>query len=329
MSTTTTEKTYEMMWDCQYCQQKKLLGLTHRFCPNCGAPQDPARRYFPPDHERVAVQDHQFVGADVQCPACRNPMSRACVHCSQCGSPIAGGKSVGLRQEGAPYPGQFPGQSQMPGQGQYPGQAASPPAKKSGVGWIVALVVVALIGIIGFRACAKKDATVTVTRHGWTREIEVERFEEVEEKGACSSMPGDARVKSRAKGETVCTKKKVDNGDGTFKEKQECTTAPEQCTYGVNKWHEVRTAKSSGGPNEEPKWPATSVTNTGNCRGCEREGKRTETYTVYFTDDASKKELSCDMNNASKWKGYQDGERYKAKIYSLGGDLDCGSLQKM
>ena len=46
------EKSYEMFWDCEYCGSSKLLGITHRHCPNCGAPQDPEKRYFPPDEEK-------------------------------------------------------------------------------------------------------------------------------------------------------------------------------------------------------------------------------------------------------------------------------------
>ncbi len=45
-----SEKTYEMLWDCKYCGQRKNLGLSHRHCPNCGAPQDPAARYYPTGH---------------------------------------------------------------------------------------------------------------------------------------------------------------------------------------------------------------------------------------------------------------------------------------
>lgn len=313
---TTSEKTYEMMWDCQYCAQKKLLGLTHRYCPNCGAPQDASRRYFPPDNEKVAVQDHQFVGTDLLCPSCQKAMGRRCVHCTFCGAPIAGGRDVGLKQEG-----------QLGTQGMAPG-APPAPAKKSNAGVWIGLVIAVIVVLITFRACAKKDAAVTVTRHGWTREIAVERFEEVEERGACKSMPSDARVKSRSKGEPVCTTKKLDQGDGTFKEKTTCTEAVEQCTYGVYKWHEVRTEKATGGPDDEPRWPATGITRTGECRGCEREGARKELYTVYFEDDATKKELSCDMNSTSKWKSYEVGAKYKAKIHVLGGDLDCGSLEK-
>src|SRR5688572_8757657 len=92
-----SEAVYEMVWDCKYCGQKKLLGLTHRFCAGCGGPQDPASRYFPPDNEKVAVNDHQFVGADVACPACKQPMGRAAKCCTHCGSPIDKGVEVARR----------------------------------------------------------------------------------------------------------------------------------------------------------------------------------------------------------------------------------------
>ena len=56
-----TEKRYEMLWDCPRCETPKLLGLSHRNGPTCGAPQDPTKRYFPKDEDKVAVEDHPFV----------------------------------------------------------------------------------------------------------------------------------------------------------------------------------------------------------------------------------------------------------------------------
>ena len=34
------------------------------------------------------TQDHQFVGADVHCPSCKEAMSAAVKCCTNCGSPI-------------------------------------------------------------------------------------------------------------------------------------------------------------------------------------------------------------------------------------------------
>ncbi len=102
------EPVYEMLWDCKFCGQKKLLGLTHRFCAGCGGPQDPTARYFPPENEKVAVLDHPFVGADVACPACRQPMSRAAKCCTHCGSPIDKGVEVARRADVVVGPGGGP-----------------------------------------------------------------------------------------------------------------------------------------------------------------------------------------------------------------------------
>src|SRR5215813_11562089 len=94
-------KVYEMQWDCRFCGTKKLLGKTHRFCPNCGGQQDPTWRYFPSDAEKVAVQDHVYVGADRICPACKTLNSANAEFCGNCGSPMtkaAEAKKVGERQ---------------------------------------------------------------------------------------------------------------------------------------------------------------------------------------------------------------------------------------
>ncbi|MDQ7024021.1 MAG: zinc ribbon domain-containing protein, partial [Anaerolineae bacterium] len=80
-------KTYEMLWDCQFCGTKRNLGLTHRFCPNCGAPQNPDARYYPSDEDKIEVRDHEYVGVDVTCPACGELNSAAAEFCGQCGSP--------------------------------------------------------------------------------------------------------------------------------------------------------------------------------------------------------------------------------------------------
>ena len=83
-----SEKTYEMLWDCQYCGTTKLLGKTHRFCPNCGAAQDPRSRYYPSEEDKVAVEDHTFVGVDVTCSVC-NTLNNGDSHfCQNCGASL-------------------------------------------------------------------------------------------------------------------------------------------------------------------------------------------------------------------------------------------------
>jgi hypothetical protein len=93
---------YEMLWDCAYCGTRKLLGKTHRFCPGCGAPQDPTRRYFPSDEDKVLVENHEYVGADRLCGACGSAMGARAAHCTQCGSPMEGTPEVQRVADGPP-----------------------------------------------------------------------------------------------------------------------------------------------------------------------------------------------------------------------------------
>jgi hypothetical protein len=85
MSTRTfTKGTYQMLWDCERCDSVGLLGVDHRYCPNCGAPQQAERRYFPTKAQRVATA---YVGnePDWTCERCSTP--NASPFCVSCGAP--------------------------------------------------------------------------------------------------------------------------------------------------------------------------------------------------------------------------------------------------
>ncbi|MCA9623041.1 MAG: hypothetical protein KC731_28680, partial [Myxococcales bacterium] len=253
------EKTYEMLWDCEYCSAQKLLGVTHRFCPECGAAQNPQKRYFPPDDQKVAVQDHQYVGADLVCPACSQPQSAAVKHCTNCGSPLQAGQAVFRHAD----------QVVGPGGAIQPAQAPPPTDKSGGIPWwVFALigVVVLVIGVILVNRFWTKEAALEVTRHTWERSIEVERYGDVKETKPCSDVPSNAKILRRDKGQKTCKTRKVDQGDGTFKEKQECTEPVEQCTYTVKKWQKARVLEEKGeGLSSTPRWPTVDLKKTGTC----------------------------------------------------------------
>ncbi len=65
---TAGDPAYEMLWNCPHCRAQKLLGYTHRHCPQCGAPQPKDARYFPSDEDKVLARNHVYVGADRICP---------------------------------------------------------------------------------------------------------------------------------------------------------------------------------------------------------------------------------------------------------------------
>jgi len=336
-----SEATYEMFWDCKYCGQKKLLGLTHRFCAGCGAPQDPNARYFPPDSEKVLVKDHPLVGADLACPACKQPMSRFAKCCTNCGSPIDRGAEVARRADVVvPDPGATPF-----GMGAVPPQAAAPakggfPTLFVVLGAIGAVVITIVLVAIFW----KREGVFEVTGLAWERNVAIERFEPARKSVWCDSKPIGARELSRRKeqrstkqvqdGETCQTRKK-DNGNGTYKEVRECKPKyksepvyDDKCEVEVTEWRTSRTLTAKGAsPSDPPKWPAVTLSQPGTCLGCEREGARTEKYTVSFTDPKSKTDGSCDLPE-SRWSTFPKGSKWKGKIRVLTSGVDCDTLVK-
>lgn len=320
-----TEKTYQMLWDCKYCGQRKNLGLTHRCCPSCGAPQDPGARYFPPDTEKVAVEDHPYVGVDVRCPACGFASSRAAKCCGNCGSPLGGARDVAL----------------VGGPPVAPPLAARPPKKRSALPLVLAAACLALVVLGG--TCAlllrKRAASFEVAATRWTRTIAVERLELRRESAWCDSVPSDGRVLGRRRdargtkqvpdGQT-CTKTKKDLGNGAYKEVQECKpkfrdepTYDDKCDYEAPRWTVVRTEKADGESNAA--WPAVRLAGGGASVGAEREGARTETYTVELREPATGRTSTCELPHA-KWLSFARGQRYAGKVGAVTGSVDCGSL---
>lgn len=369
------EAVYEMIWDCKYCGQKKLLGLTHRFCAGCGAPQDPAARYFPPENEKVAVHDHPFVGADVACPACKQPMSRAAKCCTNCGSPIDKGVEVARRADVVVPPGGAQGYGYGHGhghghaQGGAPGgltgesafaagrygpdaaptpmnMAATPAAKKSFP--VVLAVVGAVVGLLVMLVLVavfwKREGVFEVTGHTWERSIAVERFDVGRRTAWCDDRPPGGRELSRRReqrstkqvrdGETCQTRKK-DQGNGTYKEVRECQPKyrsepvySDRCEFEVTEWRTARTLAERGtSPTDPPRWPAVVLVRPGTCLGCEREGPRSEKYTVKFVDTKGKPgdDASCDLPEG-KWSTFAKGSKWRGKVRVLTGGVECEAL---
>jgi hypothetical protein len=318
---------YEMVWDCRYCGARKLLGLTHRHCPNCGAQQDPNARYFPGDHEKVAVQNHEFVGADVQCRYCGGASSKRAHNCGQCGAPLVEGAAVQPRAQVSPQP-----------------LAAAAPNAPRRAAWKVVVPILAVV-VVAFVLLAvfwKRPQQFVVASHAWRRAINVERLGPSRESAWCSELPTAATQVSRHRerhgstkvpdGET-CHAQKKDRGDGTFKEEQVCTPKfkdepvyADKCDYVVVKWSQLRQEAAEGVTvADAPRWPAVKLALSGcSVPGCEREGARSETYTVVFKDKAGEA-YRCDLPE-NAWQTFADGKRYSGKLRALTGSLDCDSL---
>ncbi|MCK6548753.1 zinc ribbon domain-containing protein [Myxococcota bacterium] len=349
--------TYQMLWDCPSCGTEKLLGLDHRHCPNCGAAQDPKWRYFPNDQDRVAVKDHRYTGADVVCPACESPASKSANNCASCGSPLDRAKSVMTRDAQTVGAGQsFAADSAKQGREELKAKREAekakargevPPAPPSKPGgkwkWILAglaLFVVMMIVVFSW----KKPVEVETIGHEWVRTIGIEEYRSVSESAWRDQVPFGAysvscsreqrSTKKVADGET-CNDVRKDQGDGTYKVVRECRTKyrdepvyDQRCSYRVDRWVEARRAEARGAAlGDTPRWPATNLRGSGQCLGCEREGAKSERYTVRFRLEPSKKDDACDFPEA-KWRTFTVGQRAPAEARVIGGGLDCDTIGK-
>ena len=331
---------YEMFWDCEYCGAEKLLGKTHRHCPSCGAVQNPESRYFPPEEEKVAVQDHVYFGADWKCENCGTPNSNRAEFCGNCGSGKDGTSRVDLAHER---------EAKEEAEAAKRAAAQQEAQGDSGGGWgMRGLLLMGCLGIMGLGLIVmcglamfgNSSDTATIASHSWSRSITVEEYKAASDGDWCDDIPSkayDVRKKKKEKdtkrvkdGET-CTTKNVDNGDGTFKQVEECKPKyreepvfAEWCDYTIDKWDTVNTA-DAGGADMSPRWPEPRIkTCTGSTRkGCQREGKRTDSYFVQVRDSGGDTH-ECSVSEA-RWRALKDGASVEVEKNMLTG-LDCSSL---
>jgi hypothetical protein len=344
-----TEIAYEMLWDCKFCGQKKLLGLSHRHCPSCGAPQNAEERYFPSDAEKVRAEDHEYAGADLVCAHCGNANGQKANNCGGCGAPLEGGKEILRRSEqvqeqGAVFAGQSREDARRERMQRAGPHAARAPEKLPRARLFVRLgcaTVLVLLGLVAVLLLWKKEGALTVTGHSWRREIAIEVYGPVSDSSWCDSLPMAARgmrrtseVRShrRVPDGQDCRTHKVDRGNGTFMEKEECSPRyrdepvyGDKCYYVVDRWSVARRVDASGtSVTDPPRWPDTGMLRAGTCGGCERPGARKETYTVELMDAKAGKQ-TCDFDQ-SKWASFRDGTGFKGQLRVMNGSLDCATL---
>lgn len=340
---------YQMLWDCPSCDTPKLLGLNHRHCPNCGSAQDPTRRYYPSDADRVSVEDHRYTGADKLCPACESPAAAAAHNCANCGSPLDEAAAVRTRAAQAAGATGFADDDAKRARDELRGRRDAPPAAPEPVAtppkrrsWTAIGVVVALVALVLVFFLWKKDVGLEVSGHTWSRTIVVETLALVSESAWRDGLPADAQAVSCqreqrstrqvADGET-CSKERRDLGDGTFKEVDVCKPKfraepvyDERCSYVVPRWKHARDLVARGsGRTPAPRWPDVNLTRPGACIGCEREGARTAQYEVELMNRKAGTAHTCTFDEG-RWARFEVGSTWAAKARVLGGGLDCGSL---
>ncbi|HVT02216.1 MAG TPA: hypothetical protein VHL58_02445 [Thermoanaerobaculia bacterium] len=329
--------TFEMLWDCPRCGTKGLLGKSNRQCPNCGGAQDPTARYFPPEGQEKTAVNHTFDGADKVCPACLTPNGAKSNNCRNCGARLEGASAVVTREA------VMAGGGTSPIRPQQALVTDSKPAgclrwKPSSRSCLLGLLIFGLLLAAVLYLGRKKESTATVLDHRWSRVINIERLTPRNDSEWCANMPSDAydvhrkreaRTREVADGQD-CTKRNIDNGDGTFRQVEDCKSryrtesyTDDRCYYSVNRWSETRALSSSGaGTSPLPAWPQMTL-KTGSCAGCEREKNRKDIYIT--TIKVGKEQYPCEVPE-KVWQSLSDGSTTTVKIWAIDGKPDCGSL---
>ena len=335
-----SEGFYEMLWDCDHCSAKGLLGKSQRHCPECGAPQNPDKRYYPQPGQQVRVDGHKYVGADRFCPACKSPMGALAKNCTQCGSPLDGGAEV--RGVADPIAGGAAGVAKA-------AKAVTPKRKRWPKILAILLVLAALIGgAIWWFFIRSHAATLTVAHHHWSRTVAIEEFgrhsqsnwHELVPVGAYNPMcvPKQRSTRQVPDGED-CHTERHDKKDGTFEQVKKCTpktrgepVMDSWCSYTVDSWAKVGQELASG-DDLAPQWPkpdpsiaaSAPMAALPGAMGARREGAREETLELRFTDKGGDGAGDCTVDDAT-WRKYTDGQKLKVEVRARSSEIVCSSL---
>ena len=305
-----SEGFFEMLWDCDHCGQQGLLAKSQRHCPECGAPQNPDKRHYPPPDQQTRVAGHEFVGADRTCPACGAPMGAKAKNCTQCGAPMDGSADVRGVDERAPKP-----------------AVAPPPTRRRR--WPYVVVPLAAIAF-WWLFIRSRVATLTVASHRWSRTIAIEEYGPHSQSAWRDQVPVGASLpvcvrKQRSSRDIPdgeeCHTERHDKKDGTFEQVKKCSPKyrsepidDDWCTFTVTSWQPV-TESQAIGTGVSPAWPDVPAPTP-----TRRAGARTEKLTLDFGNAGT-----CEVADAV-WRKYSDGQKIKAEVRARSGGVVCNSL---
>lgn len=311
---------FEMLWDCDHCDARGLLAKSQRYCANCGAPQNPNKRYFPKEGEERRVDGHLYEGADRTCPACSSPQSARAHNCTNCGSPLDGAAEVrGVSDAPAARP-----------------EKARPTRRRRRIWPYVLLGILVLGFVVWFRCIRSQEAQVVVSGHRWARSVAIEEFAERTEEAWRNEVPLEAtfpicherqRSTRQVPDGEECHNERRDKKDGTFEQVKKCKPKTRSepvmdswCRFTARRWKAVDAVKASGS-GMSPAWPSNVPPgDTPAQLGARRQGARTETLTLDFTGHGS-----CDVGDPV-WRKYSDGQKLTVEVRASSGEVVCSSL---
>jgi hypothetical protein len=93
------------------------------------------------------------------------------------------------------------------------------------------------------------------------------------------------------------------------------------------RWIVTREEVAAGESTEDAlHWPDPKLERTGNCDGCQREGKRRSSYTVRLLDPVTDRGHGCQLDEA-RWKEFRPGSRWIADFDPQTGLPICDTLR--
>ena len=337
--------TYEMLWDCKFCGAQGLPAHTHRFCPTCGSAQDPKTRRFPSDEEKRAVADHVDKGADLICAACGTTNSGDTKFCHQCGAALENAEKATRAQDEVRSANEHfvAGEQRDIAAESMDRDLKQPQAASSGVprGVVIGLIVaaIAVVGVI-FLLTRTQPGTAVVTGHTWEREILIESLLPHEEGAWCDSMPSDAysissrseqRETRRVQDGEICSVRRVDNGDGTFSEREECQPRyreepvyDDRCYFTVDRWGYSRSVVSAGESLAAAPYWASAQIQLASGVGAEREAGRNQKYLLILRGD-SDAVYECEVD-FDFWQNANLESTWKLEVGVVSGQPRCDTL---
>lgn len=205
---------HERLWDCDYCQTKRVKGR-NKFCPHCGGQRPDNVVFYKNTEEDDVVTDPALLalandGPDRKCPHCQQDNGGSAKFCGFCGGVMDGSparKVVVQKLNEIPTSGDIiptKSRDEEATSSYTPNPRLRPTSAKSfatlhqeGFNWsswiVPGAVVLVVIALITFFAIWFQTRTVEIVPTGfsWSRSIEIQIFKEITESGW--TTPTDAR----------------------------------------------------------------------------------------------------------------------------------------
>lgn len=292
---------------CPYCEARNPGNA--QVCSQCGGDLVEGQRRESGKVLGAYKKEKEIVGK-IPCPNCGSENLETAKNCSQCGG------SMDLQEKQVQST--QPAAKIVPDSG--PGAKRKPP-----VVLIIFLVVIcAVVAIILFLTMRTEATTGTVEGVGWERSIAVEGLVPVEYRDWRDQIPSDGEIisceqevrsvesESQPNSVEVCgTPYSVDTGSGYAEVVQDCEyhVYDDLCAFSVIEWAVVDTVSLSGN-DFNPEWPAFVDSSE------QRQGERTETYTVFFDTDQGT--LSFNLNDYGYFQQFQIGTEWNLEVNTFG-----------